>query len=411
MEQRSGRIIRQGNQNPEVEIFRYVTEQTFDAYLYQLVENKQKFISQIMTSKSPVRIAEDIDEASLSYAEIKALATGNPLIKEKMDLDIAVSKLKLLKSNYLSQKYSLEDQIAKYYPAEIKRLENRLEGFEKDIACVENNTVLSKDDFKIIIGNTTYTEKSDAGKAIIEACKSMVSADETKFGEYCGFNMILRFDTLYKEYQVVLQNALSYVVSLGEDIYGNISRLDNAMTSIPSKKQACSEQLDNTRIQLENAKQQVEKPFSQEKELQEKISRLDELNILLNMDENENVKEKNLNLSPQQELNLAIKENNAAKVNEAIKSGANIHNSDDESPAPLFYAVECEADKAVGALLESGAYPDVRDNNENTPLHYANKKGNEKIEKLLVDYGADENLSSIKEAQTISLTKLKGRSR
>jgi len=286
LQQRLGRIVRQGNRNPEVEIYRYVTENTFDAYLYQLVENKQRFIGQIMTSKSPVRSAEDIDETALSYAEIKALATGNPYIKEKMDLDIEVSRLKLLKANYLSQKYALEDKIHKTFPQQIKAYEDRIAGYKKDIARLSVHTKPNDKGFSpMAINGVTYTDKTDAGKAILEACKAMRNPDTIPIGEYRGFSMSLSFDTFSKEYQLTLRNALCHTVSLGTDIHGNITRIDNVLESFETKLKSCEEILESIKIQFENAKNEVQKPFAYEVELQEKSARLDELNIMLNMDE------------------------------------------------------------------------------------------------------------------------------
>ena len=289
LEQRSGRILRQGNTNPEVEIFRYVTEQTFDAYLYQLVENKQKFISQIMTSKSAVRSAEDIDETALSYAEIKALATGNPYIKEKMDLDIYVARLRLLKANHLSQRYSLEDQIIKYFPQQIKSTEERIKGYKSDMVKLLEHTKPNEDKFSpMVVLSVTYTEKAEAGKAIIEACKKMTNPDPIIIGEYRGFTMELSFDSFSREYKLSLKNELSHCVALGSDIHGNITRIDNALDGFETKMQACEEMLSNTKTQLENAKSEVERSFVQEDELKTKSARLDELNILLNMDQKDN---------------------------------------------------------------------------------------------------------------------------
>lgn len=289
LQQREGRIIRQGNENPEVEIYTYVTENTFDAYLYQLVESKQKFIGQIMTSKSPVRSADDVDEQALSYAEIKALASGNPHIKEKMDLDIEVSRLKLLKSNHLSQKYSLEDQILKEFPQKIKALEERIKGFDKDIAHAAEHTHPNADGFSpMTIKGTLYTEKKEAGEAIIAACKSKTNPDPTPLGEYRGFSMELAFDSFSREYQIILKNELRHTVPLGTDIFGNILRLDNAINAFSEKQIACKEQLEGVRKQLANAKVEVEKPFPHEEALQQKMARLSELNALLNMDKREN---------------------------------------------------------------------------------------------------------------------------
>lgn len=289
LQQREGRIVRQGNENSEVEIYSYVTEQTFDAYLYQLVENKQKFIGQIMTSKSPVRSAEDVDEQALSYAEIKALATGNPYIKEKMDLDVAVSKLKLLKQNHLSQRYSLEDMIIKYYPQRIKEGEERIAGYNADIERAKENTFLNADNFSpMVVEDVTYTEKKGAGSAILVACKAMTSPEPKAIGSYRGFNMELSFNSFEKEYVLTLVGSLRHSVSLGADIYGNITRLDNLISSMADKLKACEERLADTKVQLENAKAEVERPFPQEAELSQKMERLAELNALLDMDHHDN---------------------------------------------------------------------------------------------------------------------------
>ena len=289
LEQRSGRIIRQGNSNPDVDIYRYVTEQTFDAYLYQLVEGKQKFASQIMTSKSPVRSAEDIDETALSYAEIKMLATGNPYIKEKMDLDIQVQKLKLLKSNFLSEKYALEDKIIKYYPQRIKALENRIEGLKQDVETAKQHPKPTDDRFVgMEVKGVFYSEKADAGKAIIEACKQMNSPDPIPLGKYRGFETELLFNTAERNYEVRLKGETSRNVSLGDDAHGNIIRLDNGIDRFAESLSLAENDLENTKNQLETAKKEVQKPFIQEEELKTKLARLDELNILLNMDKREN---------------------------------------------------------------------------------------------------------------------------
>ena len=289
LEQRSGRIIRQGNSNPDVDIYRYVTEQTFDAYLYQLVEGKQKFASQIMTSKSPVRSAEDIDETALSYAEIKMLATGNPYIKEKMDLDIQVQKLKLLKSNFLSEKYALEDKIIKYYPQRITALENRIEGLKQDVETAKQHPKPMDDRFVgMEVKGVFYSEKADAGKAIIEACKQMNSPDPIPLGKYRGFETELLFNTAERNYEVRLKGATSRNVPLGDDAHGNIIRLDNGIDKFAESLSLAENDLENTKNQLETAKKEVQKPFIQEEELKTKLARLDELNILLNMDKREN---------------------------------------------------------------------------------------------------------------------------
>lgn len=289
LEQRSGRIIRQGNSNPDVDIYRYVTEQTFDAYLYQLVEGKQKFASQIMTSKSPVRSAEDIDETALSYAEIKMLATGNPYIKEKMDLDIQVQKLKLLKSNFLSERYALEDKIIKYYPQRITALENRIEGLKQDVETAKQHPKPTDDRFVgMEVRGVFYSEKADAGKEIIEACKQMNSPDPIPLGKYRGFETELLFNTAERNYEVRLKGATSRNVSLGDDAHGNIIRLDNGIERFAESLSLAENDLENTKNQLETAKKEVQKPFIQEEELKTKLARLDELNILLNMDKRDN---------------------------------------------------------------------------------------------------------------------------
>ena len=289
LQQREGRIIRQGNENSEVDIYTYVTENTFDSYLYQLVEGKQKFIGQIMTSKSPVRSAEDIDETALSYAEIKALCAGNPHIKEKMDLDIDVSRLKLLKANHLSQRYALEDQIIKEFPQKIKSLEQRIEGYKADMTQLVQNTIPNEDGFSpMIMAGGTVTDKKAAGEAIIGLCKSMTNPDPIHIGEYRGFDMELFFDSFSREYKITLKHELRHTVTLGTDIFGNIQRLDNALNSFQEKLTACEAQLENTKVQLENAKLEVQKPFPQEDELKTKTARLNELNAMLNLDKREN---------------------------------------------------------------------------------------------------------------------------
>lgn len=286
LEQRSGRIIRQGNENPDVEIYRYVTEETFDAYLYQLVEGKQKFAAQIMTSKSPVRTAEDIDDTALSYAEIKMLATGNPYIKEKMDMDIQVNKLKMLKSYYLSQKYDLEDKIIKFYPQEIALQTARIKGLKADLEIQKTHP--KEIDGKFVgmtIQGTEYKDKAEAGKAIIEFCKTKTNADTEILGEYRGFKMEIEFNQYERAYVVTLRENSSYHITLGTDIHGNITRLDNAIDGIESRLDKAEEQLANTQAQLETAKVEVEKPFAQEDELQQKMARLTELNALLDMNQ------------------------------------------------------------------------------------------------------------------------------
>ena len=289
LEQRSGRIVRQGNENPQVDIYRYVTEQTFDAYLYQLVEGKQKFASQIMTSKSPVRSAEDIDETALSYAEIKMLATGNPYIKEKMDLDIQVQKLKMLKSNFLSEKYGLEDKVIKFYPQQIAYLKSRVEGLTKDVETAKlHPKPIDEQPLGMTVSGVSYSEKAEAGQAIINACKSMNSPDAIPLGEYRGFQMELYFDTVQRNYVVKLKGETSRDVPLGDDSHGNIVRIDNGIERFEEALADTKNSLENTEKQFETAKQEIEKPFAKEEELKAKTARLDELNILLNMDKKEN---------------------------------------------------------------------------------------------------------------------------
>lgn len=285
LEQRSGRIIRQGNENTDVDVYRYVTEETFDAYLYQLVEGKQKFASQIMTSKSPVRSAEDIDDTALSYAEIKMLATGNPYIREKMDLDIQVQKLRLYKSHYLSEKYELEDKIIKFYPQEISLLTARVDGLKADLEIAKAHPKEVDGKFAgMVIDGYSYTEKAEAGQVIIEACKAKTTSEPTPLGEYRGFKMELEFDTFERAYAVKLKGHFTHSVTLGTDVYGNITRIDNAADNIETRLHKAEEQLENTKAQLETAKVEVEKPFAQEDELKQKMTRLTELNALLDMD-------------------------------------------------------------------------------------------------------------------------------
>ena len=288
LQQREGRIIRQGNENKEVDIYSYVTEGTFDAYLYQLVESKQKFISQIMTSKSPVRSAEDVDEQALSYAEIKALASGNPMIKEKMDLDIEVSKLKLLKSNHLSQRYALEDAISKSFPADIAAAKERISGYEADIATVKENTHPNADGFSpLTLMGVTYAEKKEAGTALLSVCQNMLSPEAIQIGSYRGLTLELEFHSFSQEYRLTMIGQLRHTVTLGTDVFGNLQRMDNALETLPMKEQTCQEQLSNLQTQLETAKVEVEKPFPSEEELQTKTARLEELNTLLNLDHKE----------------------------------------------------------------------------------------------------------------------------
>ena len=286
LEQQEGRILRQGNQNQKVKIFRYVTENTFDAYMWQILENKQKFISQIMTSKSPVRACEDVDDAALSYAEIKALATGNPYIKEKMDLDIQVSKLKLMKANHTSQKYRLETDIAKNYPMQITAAKERLEGLKADAQAVKPLLENGKEEFSMTIGGKAYTDRKEAGTALIAACAGLKAVKTSgQVGEFYGFQMSAEFDSFNQKYMLTLKRKCSYKIEVGKDTLGNLQRISNALSGIERKVAETQQKLETLQQQLETAKEEVAKPFEKEQELAEKSERLAELNALLNMDE------------------------------------------------------------------------------------------------------------------------------
>lgn len=289
LEQRSGRIIRQGNSNEEVEIFRYVTEQTFDAYLYQLVEGKQKFASQIMSSKSPVRSAEDIDETALSYAEIKMLATGNPYIKEKMDLDIQVQKLRLLKSNFLSERYSLEDKVLSYFPKKLAEYDERIAGMEKDIITAKEHPKANGDSFiGMIVNGIPYSERADAGATIIDVCKTLPDTQTYPLGEYRGFKLEVNYDSFEHQHRVIVKGSLSYEGTLGTDGVGNVMRIDNIIDGLEGALTTTKQQRENTQVQFETAKEEIKKPFAKEEELKQKEARLNELNALLNVDKKEN---------------------------------------------------------------------------------------------------------------------------
>lgn len=285
LQQRLGRIVRQGNENEEVEIFRYVTEGTFDAYLYQLVENKQKFIAQIMTSKAPVRVADDVDETALSYSEIKALATGNPLIIEKCNLDMEVARLNMLKASHLNQVYALEELVHRKYPAEITRLTERIAGYEKDVELAKAHPKAQEGFCGMEVEGKHYAEKEDAGKAIIDVCTKMTGSDAVLLGQYRGFSMVLAYDGMSNEYRITLKGTLSHTVTLGADVFGNITRLDNALENLAGNLAAERAKLEEAKVQLENARTELATPFAREEELAEKTARLKELNILLNMDE------------------------------------------------------------------------------------------------------------------------------
>lgn len=289
MEQREGRILRQFNLNDKVNIFRYITEGTFDSYSWQVLENKQKFISQIMTSKSSVRSCEDVDEAALTYAEIKALATGNPYIKEKMELDIQVSKLKLMKANHMSQKYRLEDDIAVKYPQKIAYTEQQMKWLRSDIEMYRSKKSADKDVFAMTIGNKIYTDKKEAAIALMETCVYIKTFQvEKKVGEYFGFRLEASFEYFNNRLVMDIAGYDSHKIEIGMDPLGNITRINNALEGMPKRLDNMQTVLDNTKRQLENARIEVEKPFEKEAELSEKMERLTELNALLNMDEKDN---------------------------------------------------------------------------------------------------------------------------
>lgn len=289
LEQQEGRILRQGNQNDKVKIFRYVTENTFDAYMWQILENKQKFISQIMTSKSPVRACEDVDDTALSYAEIKALATGNPYIKEKMDLDVQVSKLKLLKANHTSQIYRLESDIAKNFPVQISALKERIAGMQVDSQVVKSVDIQDNDTFAMTVGNVLYEDKKEAGEALIAACAGLKTVSTGgKVGEYHGFTLAASYNMFSNAFELTIKGKCSYKLEIGKDPVGNMQRIHNTLSSIDRKLTESEQKLETVQQQLATAQEEVKKPFPKETELNEKIERLSELNALLNMDEKGN---------------------------------------------------------------------------------------------------------------------------
>ena len=288
LEQREGRIIRQGNHNKKVHIFRYVTESTFDSYMWQLIENKQKFISQIMTSKAPVRSCEDVDEAALSYAEVKALATGNPAVKEKMALDVDVAKLKLLKANHMNNQYRLEDDIARNFPQQIAKLTEIIDSYKADIAHFSEHKITDPEQFSMEISGKVFTEKKEAGMALLAVCKDIKSVDAAMdIGSYQGFNMRIQFDSWSKEFILSVKHESVAKVRLGADALGNITRINNLLESYPEKLAEAEQRLETVQEQMANAKEEVGKPFPKEEELNQKLERLSELNALLNMDERE----------------------------------------------------------------------------------------------------------------------------
>ena len=300
IEQREGRMIRQGNENDHVVVYRYVTKGTFDAYMWQTIENKQKFISQIMTSKTPVRSCEDIDEQALSYAEVKALAVDNPYIMEKMTLDVEVARLKLIKANYLSQKYALEDKVLKYFPSEIRYMTERAQGYAADIAVYEQSKT---DDFPgMTLQDRKYVEKKDAGTELIGICKSMTNPEQREIGMYRGFTLLLHYDTIAKTFRLTMKGTVSHTIDLGADVLGNIQRMENALNKLPERLDACNKSIRELQAQMENAKQEIQKPFGQEQELAEKTKRLATLDALLSIDKRE---PENLDTLPEEQEEIS----------------------------------------------------------------------------------------------------------
>lgn len=300
IEQREGRIIRQGNENDHVVVYRYVTKGTFDAYMWQTIENKQKYIGQIMTSKTPVRSCEDIDEQALSYAEVKALAVDNPYIMEKMTLDVEVARLKLVKANYLSQKYALEDKVLKYFPSEIRYMTERAQGYAADIAVYGQNKT---DDFPgMTLQDRQYAEKKDAGTELIGICKSMTNPEQKEIGMYRGFTLLLQYDTIAKTFRLTMKGTVSHTIDLGADVLGNIQRMENALSKLPERLDACNKSIRELQAQMENAKQEIQKPFGQEQELAEKTKRLATLDALLSIDKRE---PENLDTLPEEQEEIS----------------------------------------------------------------------------------------------------------
>jgi len=285
LEQRAGRIVRQGNQNEEVTIYRYVTESTFDSYLWQTVENKQKFISQIMSSKSPVRSCEDVDETALSYAEIKALCAGDPRIKEKMDLDVDVARLRLMKADHQSKQFRLEDQVLKHFPQQIEQYKGYIAGYQQDLALLASHPLPPENFIGMVIRERHYTDKDAAGDAIISACKDAVKTNaEAEVGQYRGLRMTIAYNPFDNSFEMTLRGSMSHKLTLGSDARGNLIRIENALNAIPDRLSAAQAQLDRLQQQMEAAKVEMGKPFAQEAELVEKSARLTTLNALLNMD-------------------------------------------------------------------------------------------------------------------------------
>jgi uncharacterized membrane-anchored protein YhcB (DUF1043 family) len=353
IEQQEGRILRQGNTNPKVKIFRYVTEGTFDAYSWQLIENKQKFIGQIMTSKSPVRSCEDIDDAALTYAEVKALATGNPYIKEKMDLDIQVSKLKLMKANHTSQKYRLEDDITKRYPQQISAFKEKIAGLKADIADYNTKKPLDKEIFTMSVAGKTYEDKKEAGTALIAMCKAMKEVNTpVAVGDYLGMKMSVTFDSFDRKFSLTLKGNMSYTVDVGSDALGNITRINNVLNGMGKQLEEVVTKLENVEHQLETAKAEIQKPFAQEGELVEKLERLAELNAMLNMDEKGddalNVDEETSNQEQQQNsVSYADIENSDAKASEPKVVYGDVKHHETESVKPFHDKLEVKKEQAM----------------------------------------------------------------
>jgi hypothetical protein len=324
LQQRAGRIVRQGNQNEEVDIYRYCTQATFDSYLFQTVEKKQEFISQIMTSKSPVRSCDDVDEDALSYAEIKALCAGNPHIKEKMQLDVEVAKLKLLKSDHQSQQYRLQDDLLTNFPKRISESKGFIESFNMDLQRLETHKHSSEEGISpMTIGNKIYTDRGEAGAALMESFKGINTTTTAKIGSYRGFDMLLSFDTINKQFNLAMKGSMTHTVNLGDDAFGNITRINNAFDRIPQRLQSVEAQLQTLYDQTENAKAELEKPFAFETEFAEKSARLAELDSMLNMDE---APEPTLIGDEVEDAAKAAPSNVSAKekpsILEALKSGA-----------------------------------------------------------------------------------------
>ena len=381
IEQQEGRILRQGNLNPKVKIFRYVTESTFDSYSWQLIENKQKFISQIMTSKSPVRSCEDVDETALTYAEVKALATGNPYIKEKMTLDTQVAKLKLMKANHTSQIYRLEDNIARHYPQQISILKERISGFMADIQTAKEKLPADKEQFVMKVGNKVYADKKEAGAAIVEMCREMKHVDSAvTVGEYSGFQMLVSYDSWNSKFVMNLKGQLSHNLEIGADPLGNITRINHALESMPKQLAETETKLETVERQLETAKNEVTKPFAQEPELAEKLERLSALNALLNMDEkgddavgiDETPEEETKN---QEIAEPYVPERAAEHTETKERDGENAEEQDRTETGPYWHPME----NTVHNDMENTVHNDAADNGNPQGFRLAGDKPAQKM--------------------------------